>query len=271
MLPPYSENPFTRFPIDQMRDADGQDEGSLIFTADQQRAFFAACNEWQRGLFQILVTYGLRVGELTNLLIENVDFTAGTIQICSKPELYWRVKTSRRRMLPLTKETRELIQERIGERKSGFVFLNEEFANGTKKTRSSFSSDRAFREHLKRVADDYSEQHPDSTEKDLRRLITANCRAMGQIPVKRVQHEFCKLTKQIGCPDFTKAHDLRHLFSSRAQEEGMNPILVQELLGHATLTMTKRYTHLGIDAKRQALEKLTSNTVTPASQATDPS
>jgi site-specific recombinase XerD len=80
---------------------------------------------------------------------------------------------------------------------------------------------------------------------------------MGQIPVKRIQHEFCALTEQIGCPHFTRTHDLRHLFSSRAQEKGTNPLLVQEILGHATLTMTKRYTHLGMDAKRDALERLT--------------
>lgn len=256
MLPPYSENAFSRFPIDQMRDTDAPDEGSLIFTAEQQRLFFAACNDWQRGLFQTLVTYGLRVGELTNLLIENVDFVAGTIQICSKPELHWRVKTARRRMLPLTKEIRDLVQQRIGDRKAGFVFLNEEFANEQKSPRSTFDSDRAFRERLECVAEELTEKNPDATDKDKRRIVSAYCRAMGQIPVKRVQNEFCKLTEQIGCQEFTRAHNLRHLFSSRAQEKGINPILVQELLGHATLTMTKRYTHLGIDAKRVALEHL---------------
>ena len=36
----------------------------------------------------------------------------------------------------------------------------------------------------------------------------------------------------------------------------MNPLLVQEMLGHATLDMTRRYTHLGIEAKREAMGKL---------------
>jgi integrase len=81
--------------------------------------------------------------------------------------------------------------------------------------------------------------------------------------VKRVQSEFCKLTRQIGCPEFTRAHDLRHLFTSRAQEAGVNPLLVQELLGHATLDMTKRYTHLGMNTKREAVEKLGSGTTSP--------
>lgn len=89
MLPPYAENAFSRFPIDNLRDMEAPDEGLPIFTAEQQKAFFAACNDWQRGIFQALVSYGMRVGELTNLLIENVDLRhhsdlleAGTALAC---------------------------------------------------------------------------------------------------------------------------------------------------------------------------------------------
>ena len=259
MLPPYVENPFSRFPIDSLRDVDAPDEGHPIFTTDQQRDFFAACNEWQRGIFQTLVTYGLRAGELTHLLIENVDLGAGTIQICSKPELNWRVKTARRRQLPLTKEMKILFAQRIGDRSAGFVFLNDEFYSGLKCPVGEFRSDIGFREKLNNLASDLKSNGPTPTEKDCRRVVTAYCRRMGQMPVKRVQLEFCKLTKATGCPQFTRAHNLRHLFSSRAQEEGLNPLLVQELLGHATLAMTKRYTHLGMDTKREALERLTSD------------
>ena len=106
------------------------------------------------------------------------------------------------------------------------------------------------------LAEELTEKNPTTTDKDRRRAVTAYCRRMGQIPVKRVQLEFCKLTTEIGCPQFTRAHNLRHLFSSRAQEEGVNPLMVQELLGHTTLTMTKRYTHMSMDTKREALERL---------------
>ena len=51
-------------------------------------------------------------------------------------------------------------------------------------------------------------------------------------------------------------HDLRHLFASRAQAAGVNPILVQDMLGHTTLDMTRRYTHLGTDSKREALRRV---------------
>lgn len=256
MLPPYSENPFSRFPIDKLRDVDAEDEGPRIFTAEQEKDFFKACNEWQRGIFQTLAGYGLRVGELTHLLIENVNLAAGTIQICSKPELFWRVKTARRRQLPLTRELKTLFEDLIGQRKSGFVFLNKAFVNGKCRPIAEFSSDATFRERLTEMTIDAQSQNAAITEKDMRKVVIAFNRKMGQIPVKRIQQEFSNITLEIGCAYFTRAHDLRHLFSSRAQEDGTNPILVQEILGHATLDMTKRYTHLGIDVKRNALERL---------------
>jgi integrase len=257
MLPPYAENAFSRFSIDQLRDPSSEDEGQRVFTPEQEQAFFAACTEWQQGIFMTLATYGMRAGELTHLLIENVDLDRGTIQICSKPELFWRVKTARRRQLPLTAEMKKRFERLIGDRKAGFVFLNQQCFTGKTKHATRFESDAALRRHLERIAADYAAENPNATERDKRRVVASFCRKLGQIKVKGIQSEFCKLTRQIGCPEFTRVHDLRHLFSSRAQEEGANPLLVQDILGHANLNMTKRYTHLGMDAKRDAIERIT--------------
>lgn len=262
MLPAFSENPFSKFPIDQLRDPEAEDQRGHIFTPDQEQAFFQAASRWQTNLFLPLATYGLRVGELTHLLIEDVDFEQGLIHIRSKPDLCWKVKTSRRRVLPLTEEMRELFRGLIGSRKVGFVFLNEEFYLGGSQPTEQFASTKAFREWLTAVAEQVLIQNPEAGERDRRRAIVAFSRRMGQIPEKRVRNEFMKLTKAIGCPEFTRAHDLRHLFSSRAQEQGVNPLLVQEILGHASLEMTRRYTHLGLDAKRHAIESLKTSTTT---------
>lgn len=256
MLPPFAENPFTRFPIDQLRDTDAPDEGQKILSPEQEAAFFKACKDWQKGIFQTLTTYGLRVGELTSLLIEDVDLSAGIIQICSKPEMFWRVKTSRRRQLPVTSAMADVFKRLIGKRKAGFVFLNKEFRSGTRTLCQTFANDAEFRNHLVCLAAATDSEGQPMAPKQQRKAVTEFCRKMGQTPVKRIQSEFCSLTEEIGCPQFTRTHDLRHLFSSRAQEKGTNPLLVQEILGHATLAMTKRYTHLGLDGKRKALEGL---------------
>ena len=97
MLPPFAENPFMAFPIDGLRDRDSRDGERIIFAPAQETAFFGACSEWQRGIFITLATYGLRVGELTHLLVEDVDLAGGSFRIRSKPELFWNVKTGRSR------------------------------------------------------------------------------------------------------------------------------------------------------------------------------
>jgi integrase len=256
MLPPYAANPFKSFPIDKLRDRDEPDARSHVFTPEQEKAFFAACGEWQRGIFLMLASYGLRVGELTHLLVEDVDFEVGTVEIRSKPELFWSVKTGRSRTLPLVPQTRDLLTRAIAGRVAGFVFSNEWFANGRTKPSRLFASDRAFRAHAQKLAADIVVARPGTSEKERRREVTTFCRGIGQIPERRVRGEFMKLTRRIGCPEFTRAHDLRHLFSTRAQEAGMNPLMVQDLLGHSTLDMTRRYTHLGMDAKRDAMLRL---------------
>lgn len=256
MLPPFTENPFSRFGIDKLRDDEDESEAGNIFTPKQEQDFFSACSDWQRPIFTVLAAYGLRVGELNHLLIEDICFARQVIHIRSKPEMLWRIKTRRRRDLPLTPATELILRQLIGKRKAGFVFLNESFASGDCKPCRSFASDRAFREHLQRIQDGMSAKDPDVTEHDRLKAVTSFCRDMGQIPEKRFQSEFCKLTKQINCPELTRVHDLRHLFATRAQEHGVNPFIVQRITGHESLGMLGRYTHIGPDAQRTAVEAI---------------
>lgn len=72
MLPPFAQNPLTLFRIDRLTDDTEKITKAQIFSPEQERAFFEACNDWQRDLFHTLAHYGLRVGELTHLLIEDV-------------------------------------------------------------------------------------------------------------------------------------------------------------------------------------------------------
>lgn len=48
-------------------------------------------------------------------------------------------------------------------------------------------------------------------------------------------------------------HTLRHTFASWLAMNGTQQFLLSELMGHASLEMTKRYTHLGDAAKRAAI------------------
>jgi site-specific recombinase XerD len=258
MLPPYAANPFARFGIDRLKSEDDAPEARAIFTPEQEQAFFAACDDWQRPIYTTLAAYGMRIGELNHLLIEDMDFSSGVIYIRSKPEMLWSIKTRRRRDLPLTSEMATLFQRVIGRRKAGFVFLNDAYLRGKRKDVKTFPSDPAFRAHLQTIQDSVTRANPAATERDRLRAVRDFCRKMGQITERRLLEEFRKVTRAIACPHLTRVHDLRHLFATRAQERGINPFLVQAITGHESLSMLGRYTHLGANAQRSAMQAILS-------------
>jgi len=252
-LPPYEENPFNAFPIDKVFKR--EPEATRIFSPEEQAAFFEACDEWQLPIFLVLGVYGLRVGELTHLLVSDVDLDEGTLRIQSKPEMCWSVKTQRERVLPVLPALDGFFRRLTEGRGEGLLFLNRNFVLGEDTPKTTFVSRQALALRLQQEVDAAIEWGEED-ERAHRRTVTSYLRQLGQIPEKRIRQEFMKVTRKIGCPEITRAHSLRHLFSTRAQEQGMNPLLVQGLLGHTTLDMTSQYTHFRMDAKRQAVSRM---------------
>ena len=99
LLPPYADNPFAAFPVEAITQR-GESTAEIL-TAEQQQAFFGTCDDWQKPIFLALALYGLRVGELTHLLISDLDVDQGLLRVRSKPEMLWSVKTGSERVVPL--------------------------------------------------------------------------------------------------------------------------------------------------------------------------
>ena len=76
--------------------------------------------------------------------------------------------------------------------------------------------------------------------------------------------------KAAGLQDFTW-HCLRHTFASRLVMAGVDIRTVQELLGHKTIAMTVRYSHLAPKHTLAAVERLDAPTETPTDTTTDTS
>jgi integrase len=70
-----------------------------------------------------------------------------------------------------------------------------------------------------------------------------------------VYDAFKKACIASGITDF-RFHDLRHTFASHLVMAGVDLVTVKELLGHKTIAMTNRYTHLAQEHKAQAVAKL---------------
>lgn len=51
-------------------------------------------------------------------------------------------------------------------------------------------------------------------------------------------------------------HSLRHTFASRLVENGTDLIVVQRLMGHSTLAMTERYSHVRNESLQSAIQKM---------------
>jgi integrase len=70
-----------------------------------------------------------------------------------------------------------------------------------------------------------------------------------------VNSSFAAAKRRAGIEDF-RFHDLRHTFASRLVMRGASLKTVQELLGHADLTMTMRYAHLSQEHLRDSVNLL---------------
>jgi len=74
-------------------------------------------------------------------------------------------------------------------------------------------------------------------------------------PYKEVKKSFHTALRKAGIHDF-RFHDLRHTFASHLVMAGVDLTSVKELLGHKSLTMTMRYSHLSPTHKRKAVNTL---------------
>ncbi len=74
-------------------------------------------------------------------------------------------------------------------------------------------------------------------------------------PFQDVKRSFNTALRKTGIRDF-HFHDLRHTFASHLVMAGIDITTVKELLGHKTLTMTLRYSHLAPSHKVKAVDIL---------------
>ena len=261
-LSPYAENPFRtieihRIPVEDFRPV-------VVFTAEQERQFLEACDDWQFPLFLTLLLTGLRPGELTHLLLpEDLDLESGWLHIRNKPRLGWQIKTRNERDIPLVPALARTLCVVVGGRTTGPVFNQRRCTQDHQPSLIHCPTKMLHHELARRIRHFESEAEQPLTRLELLRVAQTIWRDLGALKPDAVRHEFIRLTVKIGLSEITAPKTLRHTFATILQDANVDPLIRNELMGHAPvnapgpgagLGMTAVYTHTRPETKRRQLE-----------------
>ncbi len=76
-----------------------------------------------------------------------------------------------------------------------------------------------------------------------------------RLTARTVQRILENYGKKLGLPQKASPHTLRHSFATHMLESGADLRAIQELLGHASLSTTQRYTHVNLDSLMETYDK----------------
>lgn len=262
-LPPYAENPFRAIEIHRIPVEDSKPIVALSY--DEQVALLEHCDDWQLPIFATLLLTGLRPGELVHLLLPaDLDLQEGWLRVRNKPQLGWQIKTRNERDIPLVPPLCQILQQALGERQSGPVFRQRRCSGEHRPPLAAYSLRQLELEAARRfecVSDDPSTL----ANERLRRQEAAQTvwRDLGVLKEDWIRKEFMSLTKLMGLSEVTAPKTLRHTFATCLQDGNIDPLIRNELMGHAPMAltaagglgMTAVYTHTRPETKRRQLKQ----------------
>jgi integrase/recombinase XerC len=185
-----------------------------------------------RAILELFYASGLRLSELVGLGLEDVNLSGRVVRVLGKG--------GKERIVPFNRSTEAAIRAWLNDREEVAVQGSQIGVYQSAMTRSSETGKRAVkpRRHVEPLFLNYQggRLSTRSVDRLVRKYVAACSTRFGISP-----------------------HALRHSFATHLLERGADLRVIQELLGHARLSTTQRYTHVNaaqlIDAYRKAHPK----------------
>lgn len=211
-----------------------------FLTVDEQKRFLeTAKGSHNYAQYALILETGLRTGEMIGLTWDAIDWAKRTLTVNKTLEFRykqdeWRAgppKTeSSYRTIPLTDTAYDILR---------IIYDTREYRNESNGLSTVLTfMDRKTGQKRKLV---------------MRDLVFINWRT--GMPAKNSSYDthLYKLCDEAGIKRFCM-HALRHTYATRAIESGMQPKVLQKLLGHASITTTmNRYVHVTDDSMKKAV------------------
>jgi len=194
-------------------------------TPEHSRALLqAAKDDPMEAFFILAITTGMRLGELRGLRWADIDLTHGRIAVRSTLYMF---------------EGKWTFGEPKSDQSRRSITLSALALNALKTHRTTQL------EHRLEVGEEWQDW-------DL-----VFCGPLGQpITEKAVRGPFHRMLAQIGLPPI-RLHDLRHSAATLLLSQGVHPRIVQDLLGHSTISLTLDvYSHMLPNLQKEAADKM---------------
>ena len=213
-----------------------------FLTVNEQKAFLeVAKHSHNYAQYALILETGLRTGEVIGLTWDAIDWENHTLTVNKTMEFRhkqheWRAgppKTKKSyRTIPLTDTAYQILRD---------LYLGREY--------------RKEASELDKVLTYIDRRTAKQATLHMRDLVFINYRT--GMPAKNSSYDthLYKLCDKAGIEHFCM-HALRHTYATRAIESGMQPKVLQKLLGHASIKTTMdRYVHVTDDSMFQAVRQ----------------